>query len=214
MYYPSQSKLNFAAISKALSFIFLALLITFLLFVLMHKLTKLDDAQFTSPVTTVMIDPLFHKQNDTTIIKEPIRSRPEPKERPQVPDKELLVDPTATLLVSTDDFSLLKPSVDNEFTTVLGTGEGEARPIVRVEPKYPIEAARDGIEGWVRLSFTIASSGQVVDIEVVDAEPKRTFDREAKRALAKWKYQPQVIDGNPIAQENMMVVLDFKLSEG
>jgi protein TonB len=86
-----------------------------------------------------------------------------------------------------------------------------ALPIVRVPPNYPKKAAAAGIEGWVQLSFSINPIGQVVDISVVDAEPKRLFDKEARRALKKWKYKPKVVDGEAVAQTNQSVVLEFTL---
>ena len=92
--------------------------------------------------------------------------------------------------------------------------DGEATPIVRIEPKYPIQAARDGKEGWVRLSFTINEIGGVEDVEVIEAEPKRIFDKEAKRALRKWKYKPKVVDGKPERQPGLTVQLDFKMDGG
>ena len=91
--------------------------------------------------------------------------------------------------------------------------DGEATPIVRIDPKYPPQAARDGREGWVRLSFTINEVGGVDDIEVIEAEPKRVFDREARRALRKWKYKPKIVDGKAVKQTNMFVQLDFKLEQ-
>jgi protein TonB len=92
--------------------------------------------------------------------------------------------------------------------------DGEATPIVRIEPKYPVQAARDGKEGWVILSFTIDELGGVTDVDVIDADPKRVFDREAKRALRKWKYKPKVVDGKPVKQTGQQVQLDFKLNQG
>jgi protein TonB len=80
-----------------------------------------------------------------------------------------------------------------------------------MQPKYPIDAARNGVEGWVKLVFSIDSSGQVKDVEVIDSQPKRTFDRAAKQALKKWKYKPQVIDGEAVIRQGLQVVLDFKL---
>ncbi|URQ88120.1 energy transducer TonB [Pseudoalteromonas sp. SCSIO 43088] len=88
----------------------------------------------------------------------------------------------------------------------------EPKPIVRIEPKYPVQAARDGKEGWVRLTFTINEVGGVEDVNVIEAEPSRVFDREAKRALRKWKFRSKIQDGKPVKQKNMEVKLDFKLS--
>ncbi len=92
--------------------------------------------------------------------------------------------------------------------------DGDATPIVRIEPKYPIQAARDGKEGWVTLSFTINEIGGVEDVDVIEAEPKRIFDKEAKRALRKWKYKPKVVDGKAMRQPGLTVRLDFKMDGG
>lgn len=92
--------------------------------------------------------------------------------------------------------------------------DGDATPIVRIEPKYPIQAARDGKEGWVKLSFTINEIGGVEDVQVIEAQPKRIFDKEAKRALRKWKYKPKVVDGKAMKQPGLTVQLDFKMDGG
>lgn len=94
------------------------------------------------------------------------------------------------------------------------TRDGDATPIVRIEPQYPIAAARDGKEGWVQLRFTINELGGVDDVEVIQAEPKRLFDKEAIRALKKWKYKPKIVDGKPLKQPGMTVQLDFTLDKG
>ncbi|KAF7770185.1 energy transducer TonB [Pseudoalteromonas citrea] len=91
--------------------------------------------------------------------------------------------------------------------------DGDATPIVRIEPKYPTQAARDGKEGWVQLSFTINELGGVDDVKVIAAEPKRIFNREAVRALRKWKYRPKIVDGKPQKQPGLTVQLDFKLNQ-
>ena len=89
--------------------------------------------------------------------------------------------------------------------------DGDATPIVRIEPKFPTKAARDGIEGWVQLSFEINEVGGVENVQVINAQPKRIFDREARKALRKWKYKPKVVDGKAMRQTGLTVQLDFKL---
>lgn len=89
--------------------------------------------------------------------------------------------------------------------------DGDATPIVRIEPRYPVQAARDGLQGWVKLRFSIMEDGSVDEVEVIEAEPRRVFDREAIRALRRWKYSPKVVDGKPMKQTGQQVQLDFTL---
>ncbi len=86
--------------------------------------------------------------------------------------------------------------------------QSDVSPIIRIEPKYPIEAAKQGISGSVVLRFQIANDGSVTNVAVVQSTPESVFDKAAIQALEKWKYKPVA---NP-AQEQL-VQLDFKLSE-
>jgi protein TonB len=63
------------------------------------------------------------------------------------------------------------------------------------------------------MRFTILEDGSVGDVAVVEAEPKRVFDREAIRALKRWKYSPKVVDGKAVQQPGIMVQLDFSLDQ-
>ena len=89
----------------------------------------------------------------------------------------------------------------------------QAMPLYRVEPRYPAKALKRGAEGYVLMSFTIDETGRPVDIEITDAKPRRMFERNAIRALKKWKYQPKVIEGKAIAQVGQTVKLEFELAE-
>lgn len=71
--------------------------------------------------------------------------------------------------------------------------------IRRVNASYPAQALRSRTEGWVELAFTITEKGDVTNIEVVDAQPRRVFDREAIRALSQWKFTPRIENGQPVA---------------
>jgi protein TonB len=88
--------------------------------------------------------------------------------------------------------------------------EGDVIPIVRIEPQYPREALLKGIEGWVRVRFTILEDGTVDDPIVVEAEPRRLFNRAAIRAILRWKFKPRIVDGQAVRREAEQVI-DFKL---
>ena len=89
----------------------------------------------------------------------------------------------------------------------------QAMPLYRVEPRYPSRALKRKIEGYVIMSFSIDETGEPFDIEVKEAEPKRIFNRDAVRALKQWKYQPKLVEGKAIVQQNQTVRLEFKLAK-
>jgi len=80
------------------------------------------------------------------------------------------------------------------------SAEGDVIPIVRIEPQYPREALMDGISGWVDIEFTIEADGSVSDPKVINSNPRRLFDRNAVRAIYKWKFKPRIVDGKPVAR--------------
>jgi protein TonB len=147
------------------------------------------------------------------------RVPPPPPPPPKTPPKPQAPEPEANNDSGGLTFNM--PGVQlagaNAGISAPGAGfgrDGDATPIVRIEPRYPIQAARDGKEGWVTLSFTINKIGGVEDVDVIEAEPRRVFDREAKRALRKWKYKPKVVDGKAMRQLGLTVRLDFKMDGG
>ena len=90
--------------------------------------------------------------------------------------------------------------------------EGDVVPVVVIRPMYPREAAIAGTEGWVKVEFTITETGEVKDPRVVDAKPARIFNREAIRAILKWKFKPRVIDGVAVERQATQTI-DFTLQE-
>ena len=76
--------------------------------------------------------------------------------------------------------------------------EGEAIPIVRIDPQYPREALMDGTEGYVKFEVLIGTDGSVLDVNVTEAAPGRIFVRNAVRAVRRWKFKPRVVDGVPV----------------
>ena len=89
----------------------------------------------------------------------------------------------------------------------------EAVPILRVSPLYPPRASSRGIEGWVEVGFTIGVTGATKDVAVVREEPAGMFGRAAVRAVRKWKYKPQKVDGEVRERTGQRVVIQFELEE-
>lgn len=138
-----------------------------------------------------------------------------PKQPPKVPDPE---PDNADVDASGFKFNIPSVDVGGDAVGLSGPGsgigrDGDAAPIVRIEPKYPMAAQRNGTEGWVRLSFSINEVGGVEDVEIIEAQPKRVFNRAAKRALKRWKYKAKMVDGKPVKQTGLTVQLDFSMEQ-
>ncbi|GAA0577651.1 TonB family protein [Halomonas salifodinae] len=69
---------------------------------------------------------------------------------------------------------------------------GALAPTNRVPPDYPSRAQRRGIEGHVELRFLIRADGSVDpdSIQVISARPRNVFDRAARQAVARWRFEP------------------------
>ena len=67
-----------------------------------------------------------------------------------------------------------------------------AVPIERVEPVYPREAIKDNISnGKVVARLQVDEKGLVTSVTIVEANPRKVFDREVIRALSLWKFKPE-----------------------
>ena len=148
------------------------------------------------------------EDKQTTHIKR-IPPPPTPKVPPKAPPRVTPSNEPITAITTAPPIVI--DGFGNDMKQALTRPTGDASPIVRINPKYPTSAARDGIEGWVQLSFNISPTGEVIDATIVNSEPKRIFDREALRAIKRWKYRPKVIEGVAQLQTGQTVQLDFKL---
>ncbi len=73
---------------------------------------------------------------------------------------------------------------------LLGSAAMAAPKVVKkVPPEFPAEAARKGINsGSVRAKLLIDGEGKVSEVEILEAEPKRVFDRAVTSALMEWRF--------------------------
>lgn len=143
---------------------------------------------------------------------------PPPKEPPQKPKMDINQDQQ----VSTPAPTMNMPNLDvaaggtGPFLGTVGSvnmnEEGGVIPIVRIAPQYPRKALMAKIEGWVKVRFTITPGGTVTNPQVVDAKPKRMFDRAALNAIRKFKFKPKVVNGQQVEQVATQTI-EFELPD-
>ena len=91
--------------------------------------------------------------------------------------------------------------------------DGSYIPIFKVPPIYPRRAIERGIEGCVMLQFVVTKVGSTRDPEVLWSIPPGIFDRAAMRSALKYKYKPQIRDGESIEVPNVKTIVVFKIED-
>lgn len=86
-------------------------------------------------------------------------------------------------------------------------------PLNDVSPDYPRYALQRGIEGHVKLAFTISRAGAVENLRVLEASPQHVFEREARRAAVRWRFAPRTEGGLAVTREAVKT-LYFRLEGG
>ncbi len=197
----------------------LATLITVSLFSFMAWMVANDSWRSPSQTSSLSFNMLMVEQEQATQRRQ--RALPEQPQRPQPPPQSPMQQqqaassntPTATEVPSLGlDTAISGLSINVPSFGDFGANQ-QALPLYRVEPNYPARALARNIEGYVVLRFTIDGTGRPKDIEVVEANPQRMFEREAIQALRSWKYQPKLLDGQAVNQPGQTVRLEFKLAK-
>ena len=93
---------------------------------------------------------------------------------------------------------------------LVGGSDVDVQPIVRVLPEYPPNGRGDG---WVLVQFDITKIGSVANVRVVDASPRGVFEKNALKAIERWRYRPAVMDGQAVERRGLRVRLSFVLEK-
>jgi len=88
-----------------------------------------------------------------------------------------------------------------------------ALPIDKVRPKFPRNAATNGREGWVIVSYVVTTKGRVSDPLVQDSSGIPAFEKAALKAVKKWQYEPATYNGVPVEQCHTTHKITFAIED-
>ncbi len=148
------------------------------------------------------------------VAPKPPRKPPDPPKPPPPPENLVVTDP-----IQEPDRRIgpvLPPgpgegihSGGRDYPPPVYRSEDDAVPIVSPPLRYPQQAVIKNIEGWVKVEFIITPAGTVRTPRVFESSPPGVFDKEAVRAILKWRFKPQIVDGQPI-ERRATQIFDFK----
>ena len=138
---------------------------------------------------------------EQSVLEPPPPRSAEPIPAPDVPDTPQPPPKPPAVAPGTPEAFRMPPGAQGSASPSRPTELAAARPstispdpsaprlLSRVAPEFPSEAARAGIEyGRVRARMTLDANGEVTDVRIVDATPRRIFDRAVLRAMAQWRF--------------------------
>jgi TonB family protein len=83
-------------------------------------------------------------------------------------------------------------------------------PIKTQQAVYPLEAARQKLQGQVSVKLLISETGDVESVDVVSGNP--LLAKAAVEAVKKWKFKPFIKNGKPV-KVSTQIPLDFAFSD-
>ncbi|MFQ5982826.1 MAG: energy transducer TonB [Woeseiaceae bacterium] len=188
-------------------------LVTLSLLFVMHLLIEFGESALSKPRDRHLLEFVRVKRNENLNIEDVKAEKPPkpPEVPPEIPPQDMdNIDPNAPTI------NVPPPTVAANVEVggpgAMNIAEGDYLPIVRVAPVYPARALSRGIEGYVDLSFTVTSTGTVID-PIVLFSTSSLFDRAALRAVLKFKYKPRVVDGQPVEVPGVKTRITFKIEE-
>lgn len=203
--------------TRYLSALGTAALLTISLFYLMQYLISGKHSPLAASQSGNTFDIIRLSRTEDIVTKQ--RKLPDPPEKPVVSAKfpklakvdsnQKIVPPALNLpLPGLPSLQLQRDLLTGVSAEISAPQENsEVIALLRVEPDYPRKAAIQGVEGWVKLRFTVLEDGSVTDIVVIDSKPRRVFEKSAIRALKRWKFKPRVVNGKAVKQRAIQKIV-------
>lgn len=89
-------------------------------------------------------------------------------------------------------------------------GVKDQRIIKQVTPQYPTEMARQGISGFVDMTFTIDKYGFTRD-HVPTYSSSKAFERETIKALRQFQFEPMKVNNKPVDVNGLTMRFNFAM---
>jgi TonB family protein len=84
-----------------------------------------------------------------------------------------------------------------------------AKLLYRVNPEYPEDARSRGIQGDVVLRAVVSLKGAVLSLTAISS-PDPQLAEAAIRAVKEWRYQPSLLNGEPV-ETITKIAVNFRL---
>src|SRR5437879_10063928 len=88
----------------------------------------------------------------------------------------------------------------------IGGNVQAAKVITKVQPIYPESAKAAGAQGSVLLHVIVSKDGRPLSLQVLNSQINPDLARAAVEAVSQWRYQPTLLNGEPVEIDNPIQV--------
>jgi TonB family protein len=92
----------------------------------------------------------------------------------------------------------------------IGGNVEAAKVLTKVQPIYPASAKEKGAQGTVVLHAVVGMDGKPLSLQVLNSQIDPDLARAAVEAVSQWRYQPTLLNGEPVEVDTTITV-NFKL---
>ena len=175
-----------------------------ILLIYLYYVLQIGSTMFQTPDQDVVIIP--------AVMPPPPPPPPPPPDEPPPPPERPRVKPRVTTPPVPSSVPPLpippQPPSNDDANSMFSR---EPQPSRRVPPNYPKRAQDRQKEGKAVVRFIIAIDGSVRDVQLVSEDPPGMgFGDAAVKAVSRWKYDPQIKNGQPV-ERPAQVIVDFSL---
>ena len=183
-----------------------ALILFSLLLNLLKPATSDQNIESIAPITITVSPAAIQAPSPTATQETTVRAQPTAPPAPAPPSVsalslsanpvDIMAPPgTDVMLASLPNLPALAPAFNQQTAP-----DPDTVPIYSVPPKYPKEAERKGIEGWVEVRFTITKNGTVDNIEIVKVSHPGYFEKATIAALKHYRFRPREVNGKAVSR--------------
>lgn len=189
--------------------------ITFLLFMLMQSLIFTEEVVLEEAsedlriVINEEVEQMDIRQRDVTL---------DDVEDVQPPPPPPQIERAAADAPSEDMSSIMgempafdEPSLAGDAVS-FSVSDRDAQPLVRINPDYPMRAAERGVTGDCTVTFDVTPDGVTTNIRILDCDSS-LFERNAIRAVERWRYQPKIVEGTAVRRTGVVTEFNFRLDD-
>lgn len=130
------------------------------------------------------------------------------EERPQLVEEAIPPPPPMT----PQAVEQLPQTEPNAARAIASGNEPRPMPDQSPAPQYPTEALRRGESGTVVVQVQVDAAGNPADARITQRSGSRLLDRAALDAVRRWRFQPAMVEGQPVPG-TLEIPFDFKTQQ-